>query len=214
MADTRYGGRAGTLGRLVFIADMAGTYVFAAEGALTAAAAHLDLLGLAVLALVTALGGGIIRDVLLGAVPPASLLNQSYVWLVLAGAATAWASHNAIGSASHAALMVVDAAGLALFTVAGAEKALQCGSTAMTTIMMSAITATGGGVLRDLLVAQVPLVLRADVYATAALAGAAMVVAARRLGASPRIAAIAGGGVCFGLRLLAVALHWNLPRAG
>ena len=201
----------GYLSRIVLIADLAGTAVFAAEGAMAAAASGLDLLGVVVIAFVTALGGGMLRDVLLGATPPAALRDQRYpVAVFLAVAATMLVGVTRLGAAAGV-LLVLDAAGLALFAVAGTLGALELGSRALTAAMLGTVTATGGGVIRDVLLAHVPTILRTDFYATAALLGAAVVIAARSAGRSPRTSALAGGGLCFVLRLAGAAFHWHLP---
>jgi uncharacterized membrane protein YeiH len=110
------------------------------------------------------------------------------------------------------ALMILDAAGLSLFAMAGSKKALDHGIHPFIAILMGAITGVGGGVIRDLLLAQVPAVLRTDVYATAALAGAAVMIVSRKLSVSPRLAATLGGVSCFVIRVVSVWQHWNLPR--
>jgi uncharacterized membrane protein YeiH len=111
-------------------------------------------------------------------------------------------------------MTVVDAAGLSLFAVAGAEKALQFKMHPFIAALMGMITGVGGGMVRDLLLAQVPRVLRADVYATAALAGAVITLVARKLRLSPAWAAVLGGTACFLLRMISVWHHWNLPKVG
>jgi uncharacterized membrane protein YeiH len=111
-------------------------------------------------------------------------------------------------------ILVLDAAGLALFAIAGTEKALLYKMPAFVAVLLGTITSVGGGVLRDILLAQVPHVLRAEVYATAALLGSGVMVACGQMGLSARWAALVGGVVCFALRLVSVWLHWNLPRVG
>ena len=111
------------------------------------------------------------------------------------------------------AIVTLDAAGLALFTVAGTEKALVYGINAFVAILLGAITAVGGGVVRDVLLAQVPSVLRVDIYATAALAGALVMIAGHRIGLPRTTSALLGGAVCFAVRILAVWQNWQLPKA-
>jgi uncharacterized membrane protein YeiH len=202
------------LARLVVAADLAGTTVFALEGALIAVHAGLDLLGIAVIAFVASLGGGILRDVLLGATPPAAFRDQRYPLLTFAAGGLAVFLDLSGHLPPSLALTVLDAAGLALFAVAGTEKAIEFGTNAVTAAMLGVLTGVGGGATRDVLLNQVPTVLRADFYATAALAGALVVVAALRAGASPRVAALAGGIVCFALRMAGALGHWQLPRFG
>jgi uncharacterized membrane protein YeiH len=198
--------------RLVRAADLAGIALFAIEGALAAIQGGLDLLGVLVLAFATALGGGVIRDLLIGAIPPQAMRDKSYAMLALAAGALTFVLHGWVTRIPDALLIGLDAAGLALFAVAGAEKALAFGIAPLIAVLMGGITGVGGGVVRDVLLAQVPAVLRVDIYASAALAGAAVVVGGRRLGLTVRAAALAGGAVCFGLRLAAVWQGWQLPK--
>lgn len=200
--------------RLLYAVDLAGTLFFGIEGAMAAIGGNLDLLGLLVLACATAFGGGIIRDILIGDIPPASLRDWRYVAVAVAGGASAFLLHSQVEATPAWLLTVVDAAGLALFAVAGTEKALQFKMHPFIAALMGMITGVGGGVVRDVLLAQVPRILRADVYATAALAGAVIMLAARQLRLSPTSAAILGGTVCFLLRMISVWRHWNLPKVG
>jgi uncharacterized membrane protein YeiH len=154
-----------------------GTLVFAVEGATAAMRGGLDLLGLMVLAFATALGGGIVRDVLIGDVPPASLKDWHYSAVAFAGGAVVFFLHQFVQGVPRGVVLVLDAAGLALFAVAGTQKALVFGMHPFVAILLGTITGVGGGTLRDILLAQVPGVLRADVYATAALAGSAAMIA-------------------------------------
>jgi uncharacterized membrane protein YeiH len=201
------------LSRLIVAADLAGTFLFGVEGALAAIAGALDLLGVLVLSFATALGGGIIRDLLIGASPPSALRDWRYAAIALAAGGLAFFGHAAARQLPGAVLIGLDAAALALFAVAGAEKALAYGLHPLIAVLMGAITAVGGGTMRDMLLAHVPAVLRVDIYATAALAGAAVVVLGRTARLSPRLAALAGGMVCFLLRVAAVWQHWHLPTA-
>jgi uncharacterized membrane protein YeiH len=165
-----------------------------------------------VLSFATALAGGIIRDLLIGAVPPASIRNWRYAAVAFSAAVLVFATHPRVVQIPTMLILMLDAAGLALFAVAGTQKALEYQIEPFIAILMGTITGVGGGTVRDILLAQVPVVLRADVYATAALAGAAFMVAARKLKASPTFAAVLGGTVCFTLRMLAVWRHWSLPK--
>jgi uncharacterized membrane protein YeiH len=197
---------------LLLSVDFLGTLVFAIEGGMAAANGNLDLLGAIVLAFVTALGGGIIRDVLIGAIPPNSIRDWRYGAIAFLGAIIAFFLHSFVLEIPASFLTILDAAGLALFAVAGAEKALDYEIHPFIAILMGGITGVGGGTVRDVLLAQVPTVLRADVYATAALAGAAVVVIGLRLKLPRTPVAICGIAVCFLLRMVSVCLHWNLPR--
>jgi uncharacterized membrane protein YeiH len=200
-------------GDIVRVADLGGTLLFAIEGALTGLAAGLDPIGVLVLAFVTALGGGVIRDLLIGAVPPAAVAGRSYALVVLAAAILTWMFHVAIAAVPATLLVALDAAGLALFAVAGTEKALDRGIDAVVAMFLGTVGAVGGGLLRDVLINQVPRVLRVDIYASAALLAAAIVVIGRRFGWPPRGVAVIAGLSCFAVRMLAYAYGWHLPTA-
>jgi uncharacterized membrane protein YeiH len=195
---------------LLFSLDVVGTFVFALEGALAAIGGHLDLLGIAVLAFATALGGGLIRDTLIGALPPACLGDWRYTIVVFAGAGVAMIEFVFFGSSNAAVLAYVDAAGLALFAISGTEKALAYHMHPVVAILLGGISGVGGGIIRDLFLARVPAVLDADFYASAALIGATAMVTARALRVAPLGAALAGITICFGLRVLAMTQHWHL----
>lgn len=192
--------------------DLLGTYVFAVEGAMAAIRANLDLLGLMVLAFATALGGGVIRDVLIGAVPPNSIRDWRYGATALAGGGTVFFFYQFFQSVPPSLMITLDAAGLALFAVAGAEKALEFGINPLIAVLMGGVTGVGGGTVRDVLLTQVPGVLRTDVYAAAALAGAVVVVVGVRMKIPRTLAMSLGGVACFMLRMVAVWQHWNLPK--
>jgi uncharacterized membrane protein YeiH len=200
-------------GKLLLVIDLVGTFLFGMEDAAASIANNLDLLGLVVLAFATALGGGIIRDLLIGAVPPGALRDWRYSTAAFTGGAIMFFLHRFVFVMSSSAIMVLDAGGLALFAVAGTEKALIYKMHPFIAILLGTITGVGGGTLRDVLLAQIPTVLRADVYATAALAGAVVMIAAGKLRASPTWAAILDGAVCFLLGVVSVWQHWNLPKA-
>ena len=198
---------------LLLAIDLMGTALFAAEGASTAVQARLDLLGMLALAFVTAVGGGIVRDVLIGDIPPSSIRNWYYPAVALASGAAVFALHAYIPSIHPWLLLTLDAAGLSLFAVAGATKALEFKLHPLLATMMGGITGVGGGTIRDLLIGQVPKVLRSDIYAAAALFGAAITVLCLRLKVNEVVASSLGIAGCFALRMLAVYHHWNLPGA-
>jgi uncharacterized membrane protein YeiH len=201
-------------GRLIQVADLAGTFVFAIGGAEAAITNHLDLLGVMVLAFATALGGGIIRDVLLGTAPPQALRGWTYAITAFAGGLLTFILYPVMRDIPAPVLVGLDAAGLALFAVAGTEKALAYNMTPLVAVLMGTITAVGGGTTRDVLLAHVPAVLRVDLYATSALAGATLMVILQRTGMRPRASALLGGVTCFSLRMVSFWLHWHLPVAG
>jgi uncharacterized membrane protein YeiH len=200
--------------RLLSVFDYAGTFVFAAEGALAGIGARLDLFGLMVLSFVTALGGGIIRDVLLGATPPVAIRNWRYPAVAFAAGTLVFISNQFARQIPSDLTTTLDAAGLALFAIAGTEKALLADLSPFVAALLGTVTGAGGGVVRDMLLAQVPSVLRADVYATAAFAGALVMVLGRALGWPRALAAVSGFVVCFLLRMTSVWLHWHLPIPG
>jgi uncharacterized membrane protein YeiH len=198
---------------LLLAIDLVGTGLFAAEGASMALNAKLDLLGVLVIAVVTATGGGILRDVLLGDTPPSSVRDWRYFFTALVAGAGVFLLHSATHFENLSLITLLDAAGLSFFAVAGAAKAVQFGLHPLLCIMMGGITAVGGGAIRDVLINRVPIVLRGDVYATAALLGAAVTVTCLRLKLHPAVASSLGIVCCFALRMMAVHFHWNLPGA-
>ncbi|HZM11233.1 MAG TPA: trimeric intracellular cation channel family protein [Candidatus Limnocylindrales bacterium] len=198
--------------RLLSAVDLAGTFLLAVEGATAAITGHLDLLGIMVLSFATALAGGVIRDLLIGAVPPEAFRDWRYSVVAFAAAGFVFMLHHSVQQVPGTLLMVLDAAGLGLFAVAGTEKSLAYGIHPFIAILMGTITGVGGGMVRDILLAQVPGVLRTEVYATAAFAGSAVLILCRKLKLLPTVSAVAGGIVCFALRVVSVLQHWNLPR--
>ena len=197
---------------LVLALDLVGTFVFALSGGMAAIRHRLDVFGVLVLAFAAGNAGGITRDVLIGAVPPAAIADWRYVAVsALAGLVTFWL-HRTIIRLWHAVL-VLDAAGLALFAVSGALKALAFGLNPLAAVLLGMLTGIGGGMLRDVLITEIPTVLRAELYAVAALAGAAVVVGGHQLGLQPNPVAVAGAIACFGIRLIAIWRGWELPVA-
>jgi uncharacterized membrane protein YeiH len=197
---------------LLLVIDLIGTFVFAVEGAMAAIEGNLDLLGLMVLAFSTALVGGIIRDLLIGSIPPGSIRDWRYPAVAFLGGAVVFCLHQFVSEIPAMVLIVFDAAGLGLFAVAGAVKALDFGIHPFMAVLMGGVTGVGGGTVRDILLARVPSVLRADVYATAALAGAAVLVVGLQLKVNARLMTVVGALVCFTLRVVSVWRRWNLPR--
>jgi uncharacterized membrane protein YeiH len=195
------------------VVDLVGTFVFALSGAVTGVKHRLDLFGVLVLSYAAGNAGGITRDVLIGAVPPAAVSDWRYIAVsLLAGLATFWWYPRV--SRLRSPVLLLDAAGLALFAVAGTQKALAYRLNPMAAALLGMLTGIGGGMLRDLLVTEIPTVLQSDLYAVAALAGAAVVVAGHALRLPPSPVAIAAAVVCFGLRFMAVRHGWQLPMAG
>ncbi|HEY2040982.1 MAG TPA: trimeric intracellular cation channel family protein [Edaphobacter sp.] len=197
---------------LLLVVDLIGTFVFAVEGALAGINAGLDIMGLLVLSFVTALGGGTIRDLLIGAVPPNSIRDWRYAATAFSGGLAVFCFDPIIERVPMHLMITLDAAGLALFAVAGTGKALEFGINPLLAIIMGAVTGAGGGTVRDILLAQVPSVLRSDVYATAALAGAIVLAMALQAKLRRAWAMSLGAAVCFAVRMIAVWQHWNLPK--
>ncbi|WP_414870007.1 trimeric intracellular cation channel family protein [Pseudomonas sp. IT-347P] len=194
------------------MADLAGTAVFAVEGAIAAMRSQLDLLGVMVIAFIVALGGGVTRDLLIGATPPNAVADWRYPALAFFMGGLAFVFHEQVLGWSGSTLIVLDAAGLALFAVAGAQKALNFGITPFVAMLMGTVTGVGGGVIRDIVLARIPVVLQADLYASSAFVGAAVLIVGRRLSVSPIAAALLAGAACFTLRLLSVHFGWQLPK--
>ncbi|WP_249384248.1 trimeric intracellular cation channel family protein [Pseudomonas fluorescens] len=205
-------GRKSRVERIVLVADLAGTAVFAVEGAIAAMHSQLDLLGVMVIAFIVALGGGVTRDLLIGATPPNAVADWRYPALAFFMGGLAFVFHEQVLGWSGSTLIVLDAAGLALFAVAGAQKALNFGITPFVAMLMGTITGVGGGVIRDIVLARIPVVLQVDLYASSAFVGAAVLITARRLGVSPVAAALLAGAGCLMLRLLSVHFGWQLPK--
>ena len=194
------------------ILDLGGTFVFAISGAVAAVNRQLDIFGILVLSFVTGNFGGITRDLLIGAVPPAALTDSRYLLVsVLAGLITFfwYAGVDRLRSP----VLLFDAAGLSFFAVAGAQKAISFGLSPVMSALLGMLTGIGGGVTRDVLLAEIPHVLRSDLYAVAALAGASIVVIGDLLGLPYGASALAGGTLCFGLRFMAIRHGWHLPVA-
>jgi uncharacterized membrane protein YeiH len=197
---------------LLFSLDMAGTFAFAVSGASAGMKRELDLFGVLLLAFAAAAAGGIARDVLIGAIPPAALSDWRYLLTALvAGAVTFWCS--SFVDRLKNPVQLFDAVGLSLFAVAGAEKALAYGLSPMMAALLGMLTGIGGGIVRDMLLAGVPSVLRSELYAVAALVGAIVVVIGDALQIHAAVTALLGAAVCFALRMAAIRYRIRLPMA-
>jgi uncharacterized membrane protein YeiH len=196
---------------LLLVLDLTGTFVFALNGALTAVhTARLDVVGILTLGVITALGGGIVRDVLIGSIPPAAFRDWRYLALALGGGLVAFALSKWLDRLEMP-IIVLDAVGLGVFAVIGASKAVAFGLDIGPAIILGAITGVGGGTIRDTLLRQVPSVLHSDLYAIPALIGAAITVAAIRAGLYGLPAALGAAAVCFVIRMLGVRFGLNAP---
>ncbi|MBV6319599.1 trimeric intracellular cation channel family protein [Duganella violaceipulchra] len=195
---------------LFYILDLIGVAVFAASGTLAAMASHLDLLGIMVLAAMTAIGGGTVRDLLLNRHPVFWIEDPKPLLVIVASAVftIVWVQ---VLPVPTDALLIADALGLALFAMSGAKVAEAQGCRALIVILMGTLTGVGGGLVRDILAAKVPLILRQDIYATAAIAGILLYILLKKAGMPPRWAFGAGLVSIVVVRLLAIQLGLRLP---
>jgi uncharacterized membrane protein YeiH len=190
--------------------DLVGTFVFALSGAVAARQKGLDIFGIFSIAFTVACGGGIIRDLCIGAVPPAGLTNGLYLIMVLAATVISIGCYGLV-KVLNQPVLVFDALGLSVFAVTGARKSIVFGHDYEVAILLGVVTAVGGGVIRDILLDRVPVILRKEIYASAALAGAAIVVVGDYLLFSKEAVSATAIIVCFGLRFLGLHFHLNLP---
>ena len=195
---------------LLVTLELVGIFVFALSGGLVAVRKHLDIFGVLVLAGTTGLGGGFLRDVLIDATPPAALDDWRYLLVPIAAGLTTFVFHPALGRMERL-VNIFDAAGLGLFCVTGALKALEYGLGPIPAALMGMVTGIGGGMARDLLAGRVPVVFSSELYATPALAGAAWAVFAHDQGWALALVALPGVAVCFGWRVLAIVRNWRAP---
>jgi len=192
------------------VLDLIGIFVFAISGALVAVRKELDLFGVLVLAGTTGLGGGFLRDVLIGATPPAALADWRYLTVpVAAGLLTFW-FHPTLGRMERS-VNVFDAFGLALFCVTGTVKAAEYGLGPAPAALMGMVTGIGGGMARDVLAGRVPVIFRGELYATPALAGAVVAAVLHEFGLPFSLIALLGGSLCLLWRLLAIRRDWRAP---
>jgi uncharacterized membrane protein YeiH len=198
--------------KLPLLFDLTGTFVFALSGALASVKHKLDLFGVLVLSFAAANSGGIARDVLIGAVPPGAISDWRYLGVSLAAGLLTFYFSTVIIRLWNPVLLC-DAAGLALFAVSGAQKAINHGLDPVMATSLGMLTGIGGGMMRDVLLVEIPTVLRSELYAVAALAGAAVMVGGHLLHLPIIPVAIAGSALCFAIRVLAIRYSWQLPIA-
>lgn len=201
----------GRTAAVVRVVDLAATLVLAIDGALAAVRAGLDPIGIIAIAFLSALGGGIARDLLIGQ-RPAAVQDRTYAVLVLVAGAIVWSFDPFVEAVPGTLLMVIDAAGLSLAAVAGTDKAREFGVDRLTAVFIGGVAGVGGGTVREIVLNRVPPVLSVNFYATAALAAGLVVVVARSLGLSPRVGALVAVLVCFALRVAGASLGWQLPH--
>ncbi|TCO58342.1 trimeric intracellular cation channel family protein [Actinocrispum wychmicini] len=197
---------------LLVVLDLVGIAVFAASGALGGVRARLDTFGVVVLGMTTALGGGIIRDVLLGVHPPATLRDWRYLLVPIVTSLVVFWFHPQVAKLRRAVLLA-DAVGLGLFTVSGTATALAHGVPTYTACLIGMTAGIGGGALRDVLLREIPMVLRKEIYALAALAGAGVVVLGAQLGWPDNPVAVVAAAITVTIRLVALWRRWNAPVA-
>lgn len=198
---------------LLYTLDLVGTAAFAASGAWAAIRNRMDLFGVLVLGLVTATGGGTLRDLLLGDAPPFCLRDETYLYVSLAVALAVFFLHPRLEWLAHP-LLYFDAIGLGTFVVIGTGKALAFKMGFLGAVMMGVMTATAGGVVRDVLSNHVPLILRKEIYASACLAGGVLLVLLYKTPLPQPLTALLAALAVIVLRLLAIRHNWALPRAG
>jgi uncharacterized membrane protein YeiH len=195
---------------LIEVFDLLGIFVFGLSGALVAVNRGMDIFGVLVLAAVTGLGGGVIRDVMIGAIPPVALTDSKLLIAVVAAGLLVVFFHPAV-SRAETSIGVIDAVGLSLFAVAGSFKADDYGLSWIAAILMGLVTAVGGGIVRDLLSDRVPDIFRGTLYATPAAAGAAVAIGLLYADVPQAWAAVIGGVVCGAWRILALLRNWHAP---
>ena len=195
---------------VLYLLDLLGVAVFAVSGALAAGRAGLDLLGVLVIAAFTAIGGGTVRDLLLNRHPLFWIVDSRYL-VVIFSAAMLTVLYTHVLPAPRNALLVFDALGLALFALSGAEIAENAGALPVIVVLMGTMTGVAGGVLRDILSGVVPLILRRDIYATAAIAGIVLYLILQALGVRRSLASVLGMACVVTIRLLAIHWNWQLP---
>ena len=192
--------------------DLVGVFAFGLSGGLVAVRKRLDLIGVLVLACATELGGGVLRDLLIGAVPPVGISDWRFVAAALVAGVVTFVYHPGVERVSRL-VKVLDALGLAVFAVGGALFALaRPGIPPLTAIIVGALTAVGGGALRDVLAGQVPEVLRRELYAVPAILGSAIVVVAYVTGYISPVVVWGSAALVFGIRMVAIVLHLNAPQ--
>jgi uncharacterized membrane protein YeiH len=196
---------------LLLVLNLAGTFVFGLSGGLEGVRKRLDAFGIVVLAVVVGLAGGIIRDLLIG-IPPQTFRDWRYLAVAGGAGVVTFLAHPVLDRLERPVL-ILDAGGLALFCVTGASTALDHHVGAVAAVVLGAITGVGGGMLRDVLVREIPVVLRSGLYAIPALIGAAIVVGAARGGSHSLAFPLVGAAVCFLIRLVGLQFNLNVPQA-
>jgi uncharacterized membrane protein YeiH len=199
-----------TVNNIYTFLDLVGTFIFALSGAVAAKQKGLDIFGIFTIAFTVACGGGIIRDLCIGAVPPAGITNWLYLVMVFGATVISIGFYRIVNILNHP-VMLFDALGLSVFAVTGARKAIAFGHNYEVAILLGIVTAVGGGVIRDILLARIPVILKKEIYASAAMVGAMIVVTGDYLRYPKETVSAIAIVLCFGLRFLGLHFHWNLP---
>lgn len=199
-----------TIEYLITFLDLAGTFVFALSGAQAAKEQELDLFGIIIIAFLTACGGGIIRDVCLNVSPPVGISYWPYLALTLIATVLVIGFFQFIEKLKYPVLLF-DAIGLSVFSVVGAQKSILLGFNYEVAILLGTLSAVGGGILRDIILKQIPVVLRKEIYGLAALVGALIYSIGHYFGVDSAILTTVGVSVCFCIRFLSLKKKWNLP---
>lgn len=197
---------------ILYLLDLVGTAAFAASGAWVGVRKHMDMFGVLVLGAVTAVGGGTLRDLLLGDIPPFSLKDESYIYIAIAVSLVVFVNRERF-KRFEKPLLYFDAIGLGTFVVIGTQKALDFDITLLGAVLMGVMTGTAGGIMRDVLANQVPLILRREIYASACIAGGTLLVVLEQLGTYRPAAALLAAGTVIVVRLLAIHYDWSLPKS-
>jgi uncharacterized membrane protein YeiH len=197
-------------GTIYTFLDLLGTLVFALSGAVAARQRQLDIFGIFSVAFVVACGGGIIRDLCIGAIPPAGLTNWLYLVMVLGATILTMAFYRLVNFLKQPVLLF-DALGLSVFAVTGARKAIAYGHNYEVAVLLGIVTAVGGGVIRDILLTRIPVILQKEIYASAAMVGALIIVGGDYLHYPKEIFSVVAILCCFALRFLGLHFHLNLP---
>lgn len=195
---------------ILYALDLAGTFVFAISGTITAAEKRFDPFGAAVIALVTAVGGGTLRDLLIGSTPVGWLQDNHYLLLIVLAVPVTWLLKNYILRLRRT-MFLFDTVGIGLFTIMGLQKTLDAGLSPAVAIVMGAVSAVFGGVVRDTLCNEIPLIFRREIYATACLSGGGIYLALRAMNLTGHVAIAVAIGFVIIIRTLAVRYHWSLP---
>ena len=197
---------------LMHVLDWIGTFVFALSGGLLGIQKRFDLFGVLFLSFVVAVVGGMMRDVLIGAVPPVAITDIRYFAIAMVGGLATFYWYPKVASLQRQ-ILLFDAVGLSLFAVTGAQKAIDHGINPLMAAILGMLSGIGGGMTRDVLAGNIPFVLRGDLYALAALVGGAIVSIGMMLGVHPTYPMLLGAAVCIFLRLMAIYHGWRAPVA-